>query len=141
MQLLIFSFLASSLSFSSSFSSSLQKTTNVPILPLLSAAALSSFLTKLVRLSETSRAKIIATGFPPLLQTRQSFLPIRLPLQCNGLNGVGDSPTCRPDLDALSSANALHAASAIARAAPIAKRCFMLRELLRWDKAGSGMSH
>src|SRR5262249_19273936 len=107
---------------------------------LLSAAALSNFLTKLVKSSEVSRAKIIATARLPLLQTRQFFCPTSFLFtglkECNGVNGVGDSPTCRPDLGALSSANALHASSALARVAPVANRCIIMVPL--WCGCGIG---
>ena len=59
----------------------------------------SSFLTKLVKLSLISRAKIMATGLLPFFQTRQTFWPVVLPLQWSGLKGVILwLPTCGPDL-------------------------------------------
>jgi len=63
-----------------------------------SEVALSTFLTRLVKPSEISRAKIITTGLLPLLQTRQPLVPTPLPLQCSGLKApifiVG---FCEPD--------------------------------------------
>src|SRR5262249_62291813 len=79
--------------------SSVRKTTNEPMrAPLLAAVAASIFLTRLVKLSLTSRAKIIATGLPPLLQTRQPLVPAPRPVACSGLKAPGDCPFWGPDL-------------------------------------------
>src|SRR5436305_14085431 len=94
--------LASFLSLPSSFSSSLQKTTKLPILqPLFLAQQLSSFLMSLVRVALGWRAKTIATGALPLAQYRQAFSPACLPLTLSGWNGPASvSPACGPDLTA-----------------------------------------
>src|SRR5262249_29114172 len=101
MQFLSPSFSASSLSLASRSLSSLQNTTKEPILQdLLAAVAASIFLTRLVKLLSISRAKIIATGFPPFCQTKQFFLPADEPLMLRGWNGPGiDSPVCGPDFN------------------------------------------
>src|SRR4051812_12555576 len=125
----IFSFLASSLSFFSRPSSSLRKTTKLPMrASLFLAVAASIFLTKLVKGPVISRAKIIATGFPPFFQTRQSFEPSSGPVACNGLKGVIRlEPTWGPDLRP-PAARALPASSAAAREAPSATRRFITNQ-------------
>ena len=63
------------------------------------AVASSIFLTKLVKLSLISRAKIIATGLFPFSQTWQTFWPAPDPVTFNGWKGPGIFlPTGGPDL-------------------------------------------
>jgi hypothetical protein len=116
---LSFSFLARASSFLRSPSSSLQNTTKLPMRQSLCLSVASSiFLTKLVKPSLISRAKIMATGFPPFLQTWQTFWPAALPVTFKGLNGPGTGlPGCGPDLRP-SAAAALTTSSAAAREAP-----------------------
>src|SRR5262249_45180656 len=104
-----------------------RKTTKLPILQsLCSAVALSICLTRLVKGSLTSRAKIIATGLPPFFQTKHNFLPAVGPLTCNGLKGVIlELPTCGPDFRS-SPAQTPLAASARQRLAPIAFRMLIV---------------
>src|SRR5437016_3008152 len=118
-----------SLSFFSMLSSSLRNTMKLPMLqPEFLAVAASIFLTKLVKGPVISRAKIIATGFPPFFQTRQSFEPSSGPVACNGLNGVIRlEPTGGPDLRP-PAARALPASSAAAREAPSATRRFITNQ-------------
>ena len=96
------SFSASDLSLSCKPSSSVQNTTKLPMRQLLFlTAASSSFLTKLVKGSLTSRAKIIATGFEPFRQTWHCLDPAPSPVTLSGLNGPGTpSPGCGPDFRA-----------------------------------------
>src|SRR6266446_3235540 len=91
----------------------------------------SIFLTKLVKLSLTSRAKTTATGLLPYAQTRHCFLPAKGPVTLSGSNGVGCSPTCRPDLRG-SWATAPAVASAITAKAPTTKQ-FRIVALLCLD--------
>src|SRR5213078_2257341 len=108
------------LSWSGSASLSLRKTTKLPIWQeLFLAVALSILLTRLVRGALTSRAKIIATGFSPFLQNRQYFSPALAPVTLSGWNGPGTtSPTCGPDLTALSAATTPPTTRASVRNAP-----------------------
>ena len=67
----------------------------------------------------TSRAKIIATGFPPFCQTRQFFSPALAPVTFSGWKGPGIFlPTGGPDLSG-SSAQLLAAASTARASAPM----------------------
>src|SRR5947199_6439522 len=127
------SFLASSLSFFSRPSSSLQKTTTPPMrADLFLMAASSSFLTKLVKLSLISRAKIMATGEPPSLQTWQARVPACFPVTLSGLNGVIFlDPTGGPDLRSSAADRTLHVSSAAARDVPSAMRFLMLQQTSR----------
>src|SRR5262245_35404233 len=122
------SLLTRSLSFVCSPSSSLRNTTKLPILCLLlSWVAASSFLTRLVKLLLVSRAKTMATGFPPFCQTRQFFLPSDEPLQFSGWNGVMFlAPTCGPDLRSAASSTP-PSSSAPASEAPVAIRTLIVK--------------
>src|SRR5262249_33763037 len=71
------------------------------------AVAASIFLTRPVKGSLTSRAKMAATGLGPFLQTKQAFLPASSPVTFNGVKGPGSgSPACGPG-DRLSAAHTL----------------------------------
>src|SRR5690242_3414523 len=94
----IFSFLARSARLFSRSLVSERTTTKLPIfLSAWEAVALSICLTKLVKGSLISRAKIMTTGFLPFFQTRQDFLPAPGPVACNGSKGVTAEPGCGPD--------------------------------------------
>src|SRR5947209_853901 len=72
------------------------------LLPLFLIVAASSCLMSLATLGVRSRAKTTATGFVPLAQYRQFFLPAWSPLMFSGWNGPGTSwPTCGPDFTPL----------------------------------------
>src|SRR5579863_919678 len=95
------SFLASAVSLSLAFSSSVRKTMKLPMrLSLFLRVAASIFLTKLVKGALASRAKIIATGLEPNRQMKQDFSPAPGPVKCSGSKTPGLSPTCGPDLSA-----------------------------------------
>jgi hypothetical protein len=91
------------------------------------AVAESICLTKLVKGSLISRAKIIATGLPPFCQTGQFLVPASGPVTCNGLNGVGLFPSWGPDFRS-SEARTLPTSSAIARDEPSAMRDFIVKQ-------------
>jgi hypothetical protein len=95
----------------------------LPILQdLLATVAASIFLTKLVKLSETSRAKIIATGLLPLAQTKQFFSPAFDPLIFSGWNGPGIVfPTSGPDFSSSATAPAANIAPHSAAPSQIAR--------------------
>src|SRR5262249_36145494 len=124
---MVLSTLLSLANFSSFFcmsSSSLRNTTK--LLSFLLSVALLRPLTRLVKPSLRSRAKTMATGFPPYCQTRQFFLPALLPVQFSGWNGPGMlEPACGPDLRA-SSASTPALASAASTTAPVHRRSFIV---------------
>ena len=60
----------------------------IPLEPDSQDAAASIFLTRLVKGSLTSRAKIIATGLLPFCQTRQFFFPALWPVTFSGWKGT-----------------------------------------------------
>src|SRR5262249_54294392 len=99
---------------------SVQNTTKLPMrADLFLAVASSSFLTRLVKLSLISRAKIIATGFPPCFQTRHARVPTWAPEQCSGLKaGIFFDPTWGPDLRSSAAGSVLHTSIAAARDIP-----------------------
>src|SRR5882724_1789714 len=125
-------FSASVLSLSPSFSSSDMNTTKLPILAFLFLAVSASiFLTKLVKESLTSRAKIIATGLLPLRQTWQFFSPAAGPFRFSTSKGPGMFvPTCGPDLRP-SPATAPATASTATAKVPIANRLMVEFLLVR----------
>ena len=84
----MFSFLAYSGKDTSIFFASSSLTRNTTKLPILAEefalVAASIFLTKLVRELSILRANIIATGLPPLTQTKHWGLPAADPVTFNG---------------------------------------------------------
>src|SRR5437660_1568092 len=135
MVFLRFSFLARSLSFCSRPSSLLRKTTKLPILQdLLAAVALSSFLTRPVKLSLISRAKIMATGLLPFCQTRQFFWPALEPLTFSGWKGVMlRLPSCGPDLTSAAVRDPPASSSAAARA-PVILCVLIVENFLQYTR-------
>src|SRR4051812_9200244 len=119
---------ANCLTFLSKPSSSLRKTTKLPIRQsLFLAVAASIFLTRPVKPSLISRAKIMATGLLPFFHTWQTLSPASSPVTLSGLKGVKWTPGWGPDLRP-PAARALPASTAAAREAPRAMRRFMFNE-------------
>src|SRR5437762_2975811 len=118
--------------------SSVSTTTQEPILSLLFlVAASSSFLTRPVKVGDTSRAKTAATGFPPFAQTWHRDSPASGPFTLNGLNAFTLSPGCGP---LVNSAACPAQPSTAAQAKPSANQ-HVIRSTFRLVGMGVGSRH